>query len=211
MPNLATWIRHRDEQWFRPFFLNYPAIKVQNAARRQVDPNQMDALLLTGGADIGQEYLQQPVPDPRLLEKPNLQRDQWEFTAVRIALDRGLPIFGICKGMQLLNVALGGTLRLDISGHNLPEQKQHDIQPLRADRSASHRFAHVNSSHHQAIDRPGEGFVIEAWCETDDVIEQMRLTDRSFGLAVQYHPERGTIYGELFDDFLGRIEAKSNY
>ncbi len=210
MPNLATWIRRRDEQWFRPFFRDYPAIKVQNTARRQVDLNRIDALLLTGGADIDQRYLHQPVPDPSLLEKSNLRRDKWEFAAVKIALERGLPIFGICKGMQLLNVALGGTLRLDISGHNLPEQKQHDLQPLRNDRSASHRFAKVNSSHHQAIDRLGDGCVVEAWCATDDVIEQMRLTDRPFGLAVQYHPERGTIYGELFDDFLGRLEKKSD-
>jgi putative glutamine amidotransferase len=112
--------------------------------------------------------------------------------------------------MQLLNVALGGTLRLDISGHNLPEQREHDIQPLRNDRSAAHRFPQVNSSHHQAIDRPGDNCMVEAWCATDDVIEQMRLTDRSFGLAVQYHPERGTIYGQLFDDFLGRVERKSD-
>jgi putative glutamine amidotransferase len=209
MPNLATWIRRRDEQWFRRFFLNYPAIKVQNAARSDVNLEEMDALLLTGGADIGQEFLHQPVPNPSLLEKPNLRRDNWEFEAVKVALDRDLPIFGICKGMQLLNVALGGTLRLDISGHNLPEQREHDIQLLRTDRSASHRFAQVNSSHHQAIDRVGDGCIVEAWCAADDVIEQMRLTDRSFGLAVQYHPERGTIYGELFDDFLGRVAGKS--
>jgi len=210
MPNLVTWIRRRDEPWFRPFFRDYPAIKVQNAARRQADPDRMDALLLTGGADIGHRYLHQPVPDPSILEKPNLRRDKWEFAAVKIALERGLPIFGICKGMQLLNVALGGTLRLDISGHNLPEQREHDVQPLRNDRSASHRFAKVNSSHHQAIDRLGDGCVVEAWCATDDVIEQMRLRDCPFGLAVQYHPERGTIYGELFDDFLGRVERKSD-
>jgi putative glutamine amidotransferase len=210
MPNLATWIRRRDERWFRPFFLGYPEINVQNAARHRVDLLKMDALLLTGGADIARQYLHQPVPDPTVLEKPNLLRDKWEFAAVEIALDRSLPIFGICKGMQLLNVALGGTLRLDISGHNLPEQREHDIQPLRNDRSAAHRFPQVNSSHHQAIDRPGDNCMVEAWCATDDVIEQMRLTDRSFGLAVQYHPERGTIYGQLFDDFLGRVERKSD-
>ena len=62
-------------------------------------------------------------------------RDEWEFAAVSKTLELGLPIFAICKGLQLLNVALGGTLRLDIPGHNLPEQKDHDVQPLRTDRS----------------------------------------------------------------------------
>jgi len=148
------------------------------------------------------------VPDPSILEKPDLSRDKWEFAAVDNALDRGLPIFAICKGMQLLNVALGGTLRLDIPGHNLPAQKSHDVQPLRNDASAAHRFEKVNSSHHQALDLLADGCVVESWCATDDVIEQFRLRDRPFGLAVQYHPERGSLYSPLFADFLGRISGK---
>jgi putative glutamine amidotransferase len=121
------------------------------------------------------------------------------------ALSRGLPILAICKGMQVLNVALGGTLKLDIPGHKLPEMKDQDIQPLRYDGKTTHRFNKVNSSHHQAVDRVGEGFEIEAWCATDDIIEQMRLRNHPFALAVQYHPERGKIYGPLFEDFFDRI------
>ena len=206
MPNLASWIRRRDEKWFHPILATRPEIKVCNAARRAVALDEMDALLLTGGADISEEFLRQPVPDPAVLEKGDLPRDKWEFAAAREALDRGLPIFAICKGMQVLNVSLGGTLRLDIPGHNLPEQKSHDVQPLRSDASSAHRFAKVNSSHHQAIDRLADGFVVESWCATDDVIEQMRLRDRPFGLAVQYHPERGSLYAPLFQDFLDRIK-----
>jgi len=112
---------------------------------------------------------------------------------------------GAEKLHSVLNVALGGTLRLDIAGHNLPAQKSHDIQPLRNDRSAAHRFEKVNSSHHQAIDRLAQGCTVESWCATDDVIEQFRLDDGPFGIAVQYHPERGTLYGPLFADFLGRL------
>ncbi len=205
MPNLASWIRRRDEKWFGPLLAIRPEVKVWNAARRKVALDEMDALLLTGGNDIAPEFLHQPIPDPAVLENPDLPRDQWEFVAARNALDRGLPIFAICKGMQVLNVALGGTLRLDIPGHNRPEQKSHDVQPLRHDASATHRFAKVNSSHHQAIDQLGTGCVVESWCATDDVIEQFRLTDRPFGLAVQYHPERGTLYGPLFRDFLDKI------
>jgi putative glutamine amidotransferase len=208
MPNLASWIRGRDEKWFKPILATHPEITVQNAARGAVALDQMDALLLTGGNDISQEFLRQPVPDPSILEKADLPRDKWEFAAVQKALDRGLPIFAICKGLQLLNVALGGTLRLDIPGHNLPGQKSRDVQQLRNDPSSAHRFERVNSSHHQAIDRLADGCVVEAWSATDDVIEQFRLRDRPFGLAVQYHPERGSLYKPLFADFLGRIDRK---
>ena len=207
MPNLASWIRRRDEKWFNPFLATRTEITVLNAARGPMLLEEMDALLLTGGNDIAAKYLRQPVPDPSVLEKPDRPRDEWEFAAVKIALERGLPILAICKGMQLLNVALGGTLRLDIPGHNLPRQKSHDVQPLRSDRSAAHRFEKVNSSHHQAIDRLADGCVVESWCTTDDVIEQLRLDDRPFGIAVQYHPERGTLYGPLFADFLDRING----
>ena len=206
MPRLASWIRPKDDQFFNPILAQRPEIELWNAARKPGALAEMDGLLLTGGNDISPGFLHQPIPDPSVLEEGDLPRDEWEFAAAQNAIERGLPILAICKGMQLLNVALGGTLRLDIPGHNLPEQKNHDVQPLRHDAAATHRFEKVNSSHHQAIDRVAEGLVVEAWCATDDVIEQMRLTDRPFGLAVQYHPERGSIYAALFLDFLDRMK-----
>lgn len=208
MPNLASWIRPKDERWFRPIFATHPAIKVWNAQQHSVELAKMDALLLTGGNDIGARFLRQPVPDPSVLEEPDLVRDEWEIAAARDALERGLPIFAICKGLQVLNVVMGGTLRLDIPGHNLPEQKDEDVQSLRHDNSTGHRFEKVNSSHHQAVDLLADGCVVESWSAHDDVIEQFRLTDRPFGLAVQYHPERGSIYGALFADFLDRINGR---
>jgi putative glutamine amidotransferase len=108
--------------------------------------------------------------------------------------------------MQLLNVALGGTLRLDIPGHNAPELKDHDAQELRTQNGARHRFARVNSSHHQAVHRVADGFEIEAWSAKDNIIEQIRLRDYPFALGVQYHPERGTIYGALFADFVEHMK-----
>jgi putative glutamine amidotransferase len=121
-------------------------------------------------------------------------------------IERGLPILAICKGMQVLNVALGGTLKLDIPGHRSDQMKDHDIQPLRHDRAAKHQFDKVNSSHHQAVDRVADGFLVEAWCESDDIIEQMRLGDHPFAVAVQYHPERGRIYDALFEDFFSQVK-----
>ncbi len=211
MPIVATWIRAKDEKYFVPFFRNAQDIQLRNAARSDpMDWSALDGLLLTGGADIVPEFLRQPVPDPSVLDsESDIARDRWEFDALERALALRLPVFGVCKGMQVLNVGLGGTLQLDLPGHNLPEQKTQDVQSLRTDRTARHRFEKVNSSHHQAIERLGEGLTVEAWCATDDVIEQVRLRDYPFALAVQYHPERGTIYGSLFDDFIAQVRARA--
>jgi putative glutamine amidotransferase len=210
MAKLATWMRRKDEKWFRPFFSAHSEVKVENALDHSVRLDDADGLLLTGGPDISQQFLRQPVPDPSVLDKDSdAQRDGWEFAAINEALAKGLPILAICKGLQVFSVALGGTLKLDIAGHNLPEQKDHDIQPLRTDRHAALRFEKVNSSHHQAVDRLADGCEIEAWCATDDIIEQFRLRDYPYALAVQYHPERGQIYDALFRDFFAHVQSHS--
>lgn len=206
MANLATWVRPKDQKWFQPFFAKHPDVHVFDARKGDVSMDRMDGLLLTGGSDIAPEFLRQEIVDPTLIDKDvDPVRDRWEFEAISMSLARGLPILGICKGIQVLNVALGGTLKLDISGHKLPDQKDYDIQRLRYDTTANHRFEKVNSSHHQAVDRVADGFEVEAWCVTDDVIEQMRLRNYPFALAVQYHPERGKIYDALFEDFFARL------
>jgi putative glutamine amidotransferase len=207
MPKLATWLREKDEKWFQPFFARHPEIEICDARKGEGATTDMGGLLLTGGSDIAPEFLRQEIPDPSVLEKDvDPVRDRWEFAAVDQALARGLPILAICKGVQVLNVAFGGTLKLDISGHKLPEQKDNDIQPLRSDAKATHRFAKVNSSHHQAVDQLGKGFEVESWCAGDDIIEQIRLRNYPFALGVQYHPERGRIYDSLFEDFFSRLK-----
>jgi putative glutamine amidotransferase len=209
MPNLATWMRPKDEKWFRPFLAKHPEIHVFDARKGDVPMDRMDGLLLTGGSDIAPKFLRQENVDPTLIDTDDLdpKRDRWEFDAISKALAQGLPILAICRGIQVLNVALDGTLRLDIPGHRLPEQKEQDIQSLRYDGTAKHRFENVNSSHHQAIDRVADGFEVEAWCADDDIIEQVRLRNYPFALAVQYHPERGKIYDTLFEDFFGRVKS----
>lgn len=203
MPNVATWMQEKDEKWFARAFAPHPEVRFWNALQGEVALDEADGLLLTGGPDIAPEFLHQEVPDPSVLDlDTNPRRDLWEFEAVKRATERGLPIFGICKGCQVFNVALGGTLHLDIRGHNAPEMKDHDVQALRTDAAAKHRFEKVNSSHHQAIDRLADGCVAEAWSAHDGIIEQMRLTHYPFALAVQYHPERGDgRYAPLFADF----------
>jgi putative glutamine amidotransferase len=208
MPNLASWMRPKDEKWFQPFFAKHPGIHVFDARKGDIAMDQMDGLLLTGGSDISPGFLHQEVPDPSVLDKEiDPKRDRLEFNAVKEAVSRGLPILAICRGLQVFNVALGGTLKLDIPGHNLPHQKESDVQLLRHDTAASHRFSKVNSAHHQAIDRLADGLQVEAWSSHDGIIEQVRLRNYPFGLGVQYHPERGRIYDSLFEDFFARLES----
>ena len=208
MPNLAIWMRPKDKKWFQPFFANHPDVHVFDARKGGVPLEKMDGLLLTGGSDISPEFLRQKVDDPSVLSKDmDSERDRWEFKAVQEALSRGLPILAICKGLQVFNVALGGTLKLDIKGHNLPEQRHRDVQALRSARRASHRFSKVNSAHHQAIEQLGDDLEVEAWAAHDGIIEQVRLRKYPFGLAVQYHPERSRIYDSLFEDFFVRLES----
>ncbi|HSH39827.1 MAG TPA: gamma-glutamyl-gamma-aminobutyrate hydrolase family protein [Chthoniobacterales bacterium] len=209
MPNVATWMRARDKDWFARAFAPHPEVHFWNAFEGEAASEEADGLLLTGGADIAPQFLAQDVPDESLIKKdPNPARDLWEFAATKAALDRGIPIFAICKGLQVFNVTLGGTLRLDIPGHDAPEMKDHDVQPLRWAASATHSFDLVNSSHHQAIDRLADGCEVEAWCVTDDIIEQIRLTNYPFARAVQYHPERGgERYAPLFAEFVRRLQT----
>jgi putative glutamine amidotransferase len=207
MPNLATWIRRKDAKSFRAIFGKHPEIKIWNGLNQKVPFEKMNGLLLTGGSDISLEFLRQKVVDPSLLDKHiDPERDRWEFAAVQEALARGLPIFAICKGLQVFNVALGGTLKLDIKGHNLPEQRDCDVQPLRHSRRASHRFSKVNSAHHQAIDQLADGCEVEAWSAHDGIVEQIYLREYPFARAVQYHPERSRVYDALFEEFFDRID-----
>jgi putative glutamine amidotransferase len=209
MPNLATWVRPKDAKSFRAIFGTHPEIKVWNALNRKMPFEQMDGLLLTGGSDISPEFLRQKIVDPSVIHNDvDSARDHWEFEAVREALSRGLPIFAICKGLQVFNVALGGTLKLDIKGHNLPEQRDREVQPLRHARRASHRFPKVNSAHHQAIERLADGCEVEAWSTHDGVVEQISLREYPFARAVQYHPERSPVYGPLFEDFFARLNNR---
>jgi putative glutamine amidotransferase len=203
---LATWIRESDDENFARFFARHPQVAVQNARVAPVDLTAMRGLLVSGGPDISAEFHREPVADPALIMDPEPERDAWEFAAVQAAYERGLPIFCICKGVQVLNVALGGTLHLDIRGHDLPEMKLNNVQPLRYDTQARHRFPLVNSSHHQALDRVAEPLVVEGWHAGDGTIEQVHIRDYPWGVGVQYHPERDLLYTPLFDDFLAQIK-----
>ncbi len=203
MPSIATWIRQCDEHWFTLIFSQHPDLTVHNARSYPVELGRMDALLLTGGGDISPSFLRQPIAEPALIVDTDCERDDWEFKAVGAMLLTGKPILAICRGLQVLNVALGGTLHIDIPDHDNAETA--NIQPLRHSSKAVHRFAAVNSSHHQALERLADGIEVEAWSASDGIVEQARLRSHAFAVGVQYHPERHELYLPLFADFFERF------
>lgn len=161
---------------------------------------RMDGLLLSGGGDVAPMYYgQQALPQ---CDPPDRERDAMETALTRAALAAELPILGICRGMQLLNIVRGGTLYQDLPTQRPETLKHlyvgfpgthlaHDIRLTPGSRTAGILGAEretVNSFHHQAVLDPGDDVEIVAWAE-DGVAEAMELRDYPFGLAVQYHPE----------------------
>lgn len=162
-----------------------------------------DGILLTGGADVSPECYR----EERLEECGSAcaERDAFEISLVHAALERDIPILGICRGSQLLNVALGGSLWQDIPSQ-LPESICHratDDDPARHNVTVKNqemrskigfdgeRFE-VNSYHHQAIKKLGEGLEVLARAEGDRMIEGVYMKDRRFVIGVQWHPELWT-------------------
>ena len=160
---------------------------------------RLDGLVLAGGADLDPDrYGQEPGPHT-LVVRPD--RDAAELVALQTALAQDVPLLAICRGMQLLNVALGG----DLVQH-LPDRPGvgcHDPGPGRFTRrsvrtapgSCVHRLlgptAAADCHHHQALERVAAGLTPTAWAE-DGTVEAVESPDRSFCVAVQWHPEAGT-------------------
>ncbi|TYB37566.1 gamma-glutamyl-gamma-aminobutyrate hydrolase family protein [Micromonospora sp. AP08] len=154
----------------------------------------LDGLLLAGGADVGPERYGRP-PDPRTESRPD--RDAGELALLTAALAADLPVLGVCRGMQLLAVAYGGTLHQhlpDVVGHDRhrPAPGVYGSHPVRfADGSLAGAVMagvdEVNSYHHQGVADPG-GLAVTGWAD-DGVVEAVEDPARRFLLGVQWHPE----------------------
>jgi gamma-glutamyl-gamma-aminobutyrate hydrolase PuuD len=147
-------------------------------------------LCLAGGADVDPAlYGESRHPQT---EEPDRDRDCIESALLREALDRDLPILAICRGLQLFNVVLGGTLQQHIEGHNqrkLRDAHAIDIVPgsrLEAILGTTH--CSVNSRHHQCAGRVASGLLVTATAP-DGVVEALELPAKRFALAIQWHPE----------------------
>jgi putative glutamine amidotransferase len=160
--------------------------------------DRLDGLILGGGADVDAgSYGADPHAETL---GTNPDRDRFELALAREALDRDLPLLGVCRGMQLMNVAAGGNL-----DQHLPERighERHRSQPgawsehevrlapgsLVAEATGADRFR-VKSHHHQGIGEVGRGFEAIAWATDDDTVEAIESPDRGFALGVLWHPE----------------------
>jgi len=174
-----------------------PIIENQDCISSFID--MIDGLLLSGGGDIEPSlFNEEPIPN---LGSIDPMRDWVEMSLTAIALEKNLPILAICRGIQVLNVAAGGTLYQDISQHSKTILKHRQSAP---GWHASHTIdvepdtllfkifgsqtGRVNSYHHQAVRAPAEGFIVSAR-STDMIIEAVESQKHNFVLGVQFHPE----------------------
>ena len=165
-----------------------------------VDPAEFDGLLLPGGGDIAPWRLG---AEPGLATGIDEDRDAAEFDLAERFLAWGRPILGICRGVQLLNVALGGTLLQHIEGHGQVngQDRLHQARALPDSRPGRlyGPSAQVNSAHHQALDRLGAGLRAVQWAP-DGVIEAVEHGTLPVW-GVQWHPERHPGGQKIYDLF----------
>jgi putative glutamine amidotransferase len=160
--------------------------------------DRVDALLLAGGADVDPtSYGAEPHAETKGTWP---DRDAFEIALTRRALERDMPLLGICRGMQLLNVALGGSL-----DQHLPESigsethrslagtfSKHDVRllpgTLACEAAGTEGFV-VWSHHHQGVERLGDDLRVSGYSRDDDLVEAIELPDKRFALGVVWHPE----------------------
>ena len=155
-----------------------------------------DGLLLTGGADVSHKFYAPRMPSRQraAIQGVDEVRDEMEIWLTRAALRDNRPVLGICRGIQVMNVALGGTLLTDIPNHRHP-QADGLIHRLHWEQSSKIRAAlgtpavAVNTTHHQALDKVAPGLRVTARAE-DGIAEAVEHTAARFCWGVQFHPER---------------------
>lgn len=196
-PNYIQWLQSADSN-----------ITITNLYPLTIDSillvlKQCDGLLLTGGEDIYPAYYRREI-DTIFCDQFDRRRDSLEMFAFRIALNHKMPIFGICRGLQLINIALGGVLYTDIPLqydttvlHRIKEYTK-CFHPLTIDTLSElykvirMKEGIVNSNHHQGILKAAPELSISAFANDGfpEAIEWKNKTDKSFLMAVQWHPER---------------------
>ncbi|MFD8383758.1 gamma-glutamyl-gamma-aminobutyrate hydrolase family protein [Streptomyces sp. NPDC059679] len=155
--------------------------------------SRLDALVIAGGPDV--EPVRYGATPHERTGPPARERDAWELALIDAALADGVPLLGICRGMQLLNVAFGGTLVQHLEGHVGPPGvfERHEVKPVPGTLLAriAPEAVSVPTYHHQAVDRLGEGLTVSARATEDGMVEAVELPGSGVALGVQWHPEAG--------------------
>ncbi len=199
----ANWVMSGEVLTFMIPELTIATPHMPKTLRARDYVNALDGLLLQGGADMSPKSYRETPINPKKWGGDEV-RDQYEIELFHEFVTQGKPVFGICRGHQVINVALGGTLFQDLAtqrgeqsaGHRHEtkyDNNFHDVRIL-PDTWLSTIYPsistkHVNSIHHQAIKDLGEGLIVEATSEPDGVIEAVRWAGHSFVVGVQWHPE----------------------
>lgn len=181
--------------------------------------SRLDGIVFTGGGDIHPAYYH-TAEHPKV-DEVDTARDRTEFYLLNRVIEEGKPFLGICRGIQLVNVGLGGTLYSDIADQ-VPNALRHDWYPDWPRDHLAHSVQlesssllgkllgqteiHVNSLHHQAIAKLAPGLKPTAYAP-DGIIEGVELPDHPFGLAVQWHPEWLTASAPMRALFKAFVEA----
>ena len=183
-----SYLMHRLALW------RAGARSVRLTAASGMPDEPLDGLVIGGGDDIGAEiYGGQVLPDVRI----DPERDKLELRLLEPALETGLPILGICRGSQMINIALGGTLHTDIYEVYMQAPRMRTILPKktvkiaagsRLERILRCNPCRVNALHHQSVDRLGSGLRVVAEDEAG-VVQATEGTGSGFLLGVQWHPE----------------------
>jgi len=198
--SVAQWVTARDVMVLMIPSVVQDGTLLRSNIRLRDYAEYLDGLLLQGGADVSpRAYGEEPLK-PEWSGDP--VRDAYEVELLHEFMEARKPVLGICRGMQLINVALGGSLWQDLPtqcpGHVAHEHADYDRNKHRIAFAESSQMAkwygggdggHVISIHHQAVNRLGRDIVVEARAEDDGVIEAIRWQGRSFVYGVQWHPE----------------------
>jgi putative glutamine amidotransferase len=175
----------------------------------------IDGLMLAGGSDVDPaSYGARPQPETKGSWP---ERDRFEIALGTRALERDMPVLGICRGMQILNVIQGGTLEQHLSGLELHRHTpgaftDHGVRldaGSLAERVVGGEHTDVKSAHHQGLLELGEGVVASGYAD-DGVVEAIELPDRSFAVGVLWHPEedeRSRVVGALVEEARERMKA----
>jgi len=180
--------------------------------------DSLDGLIVTGGKDVDPaRYGHEAHPTT---DEPRRDRDAWEDALLTAAIDRGLPFLGICRGLQVLNVALGGTLhqhlpevigseRYNAGSGNFSVTTARLTEPgIVTDLLSETPTLDVKSYHHQAIDKLAGGLRVSAVSD-DGIVQAVELPGVPFGVAVQWHPEEDA--AEDIRLFAGLVDAAREY